>query len=606
MTQVPQPDFQKNTPGSQEDTQERRKSANPVNLVEDPQYAELLSLFQEADFEQCQQLLAHLEGQYPGHPLLLKFKDELELKLSVTNLSTSIKQDEIHQRRRATFKLAIFAIIGTVLVLAAFFLSLYYFIGLGAVELLEVPTPTESGMFQLDQLYNQAESLLRIGSPRPAVEIIETIRSFDADYPNLEDLSARAQALLALEAQYQQGLALVEQGEDLQALAIFREVQATAPGMWDVSQQIASIEAKLQIEAYFQEAQAAFAAGNWAAVINAYEGAQSLGARLDDPQVKEQLVNAYLNQIVVMLAGDNTPVEDIVLAESYYRKAMAIIPQSRAFSTERVKLQEVVGSLLEAKFTQIAKSLLADNNQTVGSVAQAVAYLRRAANINPRSTSLQQDLQNAVYYQVGLRNFINQNWMSVINNLEPVMETDPDFAGGKASYLLFETYYIVSRQYYAAGLYQDALKYLELAEFLLWRDLDNLPKLLQLQTLYGDTLGRMGNYENAITYYQYALNAIDARTRLSDSPELLQKLDDAEFEASIENYEAAFTAFQEVLQGIEVVYSFEEIEIGIGNILAIFAHVNQSTLDLVLRANNLPRDTVIRLERTLQVPQIAN
>lgn len=599
MTEPSQSDVHNNNPGDPEGN-----PVNPDDLAKDPRYAELLMLFQEAKFDQCQQLLKQLKLDYPGHPLLNQFKEELEMKLSVRNLSSNIKSDEIQQQHKATFNLTIFALIATLIILAAFFLSLNYFAGLGAIELLEVPTPMEPGTPQLDQLYNQAEGLLKIGAPGSAAQIIEAIRSINPDHPNLEDLSARTQDLLELEAQYQTGLALVEAGDRAQALEVFRAVQAANPYMWDVSQQISRIETEFQIEAYLQEGQAAYEAGSWAVVINAYERAQRLDARLDDVQ-KEQLLKAYLNQIIVLLEVNATPIEDIELAESYYRKAMAMIPQSRTFASERFNLQEVSSNLLEVKFTQVAKSLLADKNQTLGSVTQAVSYTRRAANLKPRNTALQQELQNAEYYLVGLRNFVNLNWMGVITNLEPVINADPNYAAGNASYLLFEAYYAVGRQYLNAGLYPDTLRYLQQAEFLVWRDLDNLAKLLQLQTLIGDTFGRMADYENAVSYYQYALNAINTSGVLFP-PDLDQQISAAENEAALENYEAAFNAFQEVLQEMDVVYTIQEHEIGNGAILALFAHDNRSTLTLVLRANDLPGDMVIRLEQTLQVPVIEN
>jgi tetratricopeptide (TPR) repeat protein len=492
----------------------------------------------------------------------------------------------------------------SLVVLTAFFFSLNYFIGAGDTQPQEELIPTETASPQLDQLFNQAEGLLQVGRPALAAEIIDSIRTIDPDYPNLADLSARTQDLLEFEAQYQEGLALAAQGDRRQALDIFLAIQAARPNLWDVGQQITKLETELQIEAYFQEGEAAYQAENWAGVINAYEDAQQLGASLDDPQIMEQLLKAYLNQIIVMLEANDTPIENIELAESYYRKALAMIPQSRAFFMERINLQDVSANLLEVKFSQLARAILNDKNQTVGTVAQAVAYTRRAANLRPRNTTLQQDLRNAELYQVGLRNFINLNWMVVITNLEPVIESEPNYAGGNAAFLLFEAYYAVSKQYFNAGIYQDALNYLEKAEFLVWRNLDNRAKLLQNQVLFGDTLSRLEDFENAVSYYQYALNAIDAPTKLRNSTVLAQKLENADLEASNENYEAAASLYQEVLQEIDVVYSVQSVETSDGAILALFAHHNQSTLDLVLRANNLQRDMVIRFGRTLQVPVI--
>ena len=152
--------------------------------------------------------------------------------------------------------------------------------------------------------------------------------------------------------------------------------------------------------------------------------------------------------------------------------------------------------------------------------------------------------------------------------------------------------------------YQDARINLEQTEILAWDDRDNLMKLLQVQVLLGDTIGKMDDYENAVSYYQYALNAIQAATRLTNFPAMAAKLAEANVSAANENYEDAFAAFQEVLRGIEVVYSISEIEISSGVCLAFFANQNLSTVDAVLEANNLPKNMVITFGRKLNVPLI--
>ncbi len=122
--------------------------------------------------------------------------------------------------------------------------------------------------------------------------------------------------------------------------------------------------------------------------------------------------------------------------------------------------------------------------------------------------------------------------------------------------------------------------------------------------ILGGTFGKLNDYENAVSYYQYALNAIQVNKRLTNFPAIATKLAEANVSATYGNYEDAFKAFQEVLNGIDVVYSVSEIEIRDGVCLAFFANENLSTVEAVLEANNLPISMAITSGRKLIVPMI--
>ena len=498
-----------------------------------------------------------------------------------------------------------FAIIATLVVMITFFLSSILFIGdLDIPPLIDLAAEEEAA--QLNQYYLQAQQLLQVGQPQPAAEIIEKIREIDPDYPSLSDLSARAEALLELEAQYQAGLDLVAENNYDQALVVFQEIEAQQPGLWDVGKQITAIETAKQIAQYLQEGNAAFEAGNWSQVISTYETVLKLDPKVDNPLMKEQLLNSYLNQIITLLEKTDTSLEEIQQAEGYYRKAMALIPQNRAYITERGNLQEVSRDLLFAKFTQIAKDNLEDKNQTASSINLAVTYLRKASELKPDNTAVQQDLQKAEYYKTGFQQFVSLNWIGAITSFEEIVTKDPDFADGNAVILLFESYTAIARRYYASSVFPDALSYLEKAEFLVWGADKNLANLFQTQVLIGDTLGKMGDYENAVSYYQYALNAIQALARVQNYPAISTRLVAAETAAANEEYESAFRAFQDVLKSIDIVYTVSEVDINGGVCLALIANANLSTLDLVLEANELPRNMIIARGQTLQILTIEN
>jgi len=230
--------------------------------------------------------------------------------------------------------------------------------------------------------------------------------------------------------------------------------------------------------------------------------------------------------------------------------------------------------------------------------------MRKASNIEPENTALNSDLKNAEYYQIAFKNFIEMDWEQTITNLNQISSVNSNYANGNASLLLFDAYYELGKQYSSVGLYLDAINKLEQAEILAWHDSGNLIKLFQTQVILGDTFGKLNDYENAVSYYQYALNAIQVNKRLTNFPAIATKLAEANVLAAYGNYEDASKAFQEGLKGIDVVYSVSEIEIGDGVCLAFFANENLSTVEAVLEANNLPKSMVITSGRKLTVPMI--
>ena len=598
MTTSPKPKIKKPKDKHPDSKKKSGQIANPIDLSSDPDYIILVEHYQKAEFDKCEDLLNKLEKKYPTHPGLLKFKNDLQMKLSLKVMAVAKDEEEKHQTRKVTINKVVFAVISTIIVMIVFFISYNILNNIVSARRLEAET------VQLTSLNNQAEQLLLAGQPRTAAEIIKRMISINPEYKNLPELKSQTDTLLRLETEYQTALNLVAENKKSDALVILKQIENEKPGMWDVSNQITSIETSLQLAKYIEEGNAAYQVERWDLVITAYENALKLDPKLDDPLMKEQLLNGYLNKIIGMLQNENTSVDDIAEAQQYYRKAVAMIPQNEAFASERQHLQDVSNNLLELKFTQTARAILADKNQTVTSIATAVSYISDAAKINPKNTSLQLDKKNVESYQIAFQKFIEMDWAAVITNLNQILSVDSKYANGNAKLLLYEAYFALGKKYNSLSLYQDARENLEQAEILAWDDTDNLMKLFQVQVLLGDTFGKMNDYKNAVSYYKYALKAINVSQKLTKFPLITTKYDEANNLAALGNFENSFAVFQEILKGINVVYSISEIEINDGACLAFFANENLSTVDAVIDANNLPTNMVLSFGRKLKVPII--
>jgi tetratricopeptide (TPR) repeat protein len=572
---------------------------DPTDLSNDPVFLNLLDHYQLAEFEKCVELLSALELKYPNHPRLQKFKDDLQMKLSLKTITVSSKKEHKDKQVKMTFRMGVFAIVSAVLIMLVFFVS--YLRNNSSAKTQQADLVNA----QITSLNNQAEQLLLAGQPQPAKEIVQRIQSMNPDYVNLPNLISSTDDLLRLETKYQSATDLVAEKKTSEALVILKEIEAEKPGMWDVSQQITSLETSLQIAKYLDEGNDAYQKENWDKVISSYENVLTLSPKSDDPMMKEQLFMGYLNKIISMLQSEGTSIEDIEHAEQYYRRAVSLIPQSKAYSSERVNLQEVSSDLLVLKYTQTAKAILKDKNQIRSSIDTAVSYLRKATNIKPKNTALKSDLVNAEYYQMGFQSFIDMDWIQAIYNLSAIVSVDPNYADGNANQLLYEAYYALGKQYYAISLYQDARKNLEQAEILAWGDSKNSMKLFQVQILLGDTFAKTGDFKNAVSYYKYSLDAIQANLLFEPYSILRKDLISAEYLVQLENYKDAVPVFQDLLKGIPLIYKVTEVEIGDGLCLAFFASENLSTVDAIIEANNLSKSMVITFSRILKVPSIS-
>jgi len=568
------------------------------NIANDPDYQKLLEDYQNAKFSECSELLENLVQRYPDHPELHKFEDDFQFRLSVKKMVASSKKGSIRKQIKITINMAIFGIVSTLVVLIAFYFSFNSLLGNATVDQNQLQSS------QLNTLNEQAEQLLRIGNTQGVTEIIAKMNSIDPEYDTLPDLTSRAGDLLRLEEKYLEAINLIDTNMNQEAMVILKEIESERSGLWDVKQRIDSIETSTLLNNYLYDGNVAYQAQQWDEVIIAYESALQLDPNFDDPIMKEQLLKGYLNKIISMLEKGDSSFENLEKAEEYYRKAAIMIPQNKQFESERGNLKEISSNLLVMKYSQLLKDTLDDRNQTTASISTAIAYMNKAVSIYPINTDLQADLKNAQYYQNGFQNFIDMDWDEAIKNFSKIAAVDSDYANGNVNLLLFESYYAVAKEYYSAGLYQDAQKALEQAEFLAWDDKENQMKLFQVQVFLGHTIGKLADYKNAVSYYKYALGTIQASERLSNYPDIARKFNDAAIWITYGNYLEAYKAYQNGLADIDIIYSLSDIEIKDGACIAFFASQNFSTLDAVFKVNDLPEKMVVTYGRILKVPMI--
>lgn len=565
----------------------------------DPQFGEFIEAYQKGEWQRCKELMDGLLTRHPDIELLQEYSKDLEVQLSLRDISLKHFSEQKKKTVRQTVRISFFS-------LALIFFILVVFTGIFVLLSNKFRAQQqEQDQIQVKALSAQAGELLLSGQPGPALQVIEKIKQLDPNYEFLQSLTIEAGLLGELETKYNSALAMINAGNFADALAIFKEIEQTRQGLWDVPRQLVNAENQISIEALFQAARKAYDESDWDAVISNYEAALAINPKLEDGLMKEQLLNGYLRAIIQMLENNSTTIEDIENAENYYRKAVGMIPQSRAFTSERENLREVSSNLLVLKYSQTASILLNDSSQTVNSIGKAVSYLSRAVNLSPNDQGLKNELANAQLYQIGLQNFVNMDWGSAIDNLTRLVTADKHYADGKANILLYEAHAARGRQYFSVGLYLDARSNFEAAEIIAWERPDNPFKLFDIQAWLGATLGKVDDYTNAVSYYKYAFDTINIYPHLGVNSEFAQLFYSAQAAAEAENERLAYEKYVEAMEHIADVYTITEITVPDGTCLAFFADDNKSTISAIQNLNHLSKNVTVTFSQDLQVPTIS-
>ena len=566
---------------------------------EEPKFNEFLESYQKGEWTKCRAILDELVSKYPDVALLKNFDRDLDVQLSLREISKKHVAENKKKAIRQGAKISVFTI-------ALVFLLLV--VATGAFVLVRnyrILQSQQQNQSQLDSLVAQAEQLILSGQPASALSVIKKISNIDPGYERLASLQTEADQLNQLELKYQDALKLITVEDYQGARTILAEIEQIRPNMWDVERQLTLADNKINIRDFFTAAQAAYEKEDWAGVITNYEAALDIDPKLDEGLMKEQLLNGYLRAIIEMLESNSTSIEDIERAETYYRAAVAMIPQSRTFSAERENLREVSSSLLVLKYSQTAYLMLEDSNQTVNSIGKAVSYLSKATNLSPNDAQLQNELSNAQLYQIGFQYFVDMNWGPAIDNLKRLVDIKKSYAGGKAGILLYEAYAARGRQYYSVGLYIDARSNFEQAEIIAWEHPDNPFMQFDVQLWLGNTIGRLRDYANALSYYQYAVNTINIYPKLDPNTEFARLFYAAEALAGQGDQQGAYEKYVEAMEHFQDVYEMPEVRVADGACLAFFAADNRSTIYAVQKVNNLLKNVTVTFGQDLIAPTIS-
>jgi len=568
------------------------------DIHEDPSFQELLLNYQKANWNECDALLLPLLKRYPQDPDLQDFKNEYDLRIGFQRNQKQFEKDLGKNRIKKGSKVLVLSLISILVLTLLIGLGIWYGMNLLAEQ------NQKARATQIDVLSSQVEALLNSGQPEKAQELIDHMQSIDANNPTYIQLATKTNELMALNGVYDQAQEKFNAGEFTDALAMFQSIQAAVPNYRDVPMMIEETQNNITVAQATQDALKAYDESRWEDAITGFETVQLLAPEKTDTAFKEKLLNSYLHRIIQMLENSNSSFDDISKAEAYYRRAIAMIPQSKIYQSERENLQKISSDLLTLKYTQTATQLVNDPNQTLGSVNQAANYLKKAANLNPKNAVLQSEVEKITQYQIGLQYYLAMEYEPAIEQLTNLLNTDDAYANGLAKQLLYEAHVGRGKYYFRVGLYLDARREFEAAENLVW-DTDNLMNLFMVEVDLAETLGKLQDYQNAASYYKYAVEAVNYSQRAAANPSFVSNLISAVQLYADGSYTDSFELFKSTLADKQALFTEQEVNLSNGTCLAFVAQKYHSTVEVILARNGLSSQTIATSDETYYIPTMS-
>ena len=130
----------------------------------------MIKSYQDADFAKCQEVLKTLEERYGNDPVLLKFEDDLQLKVMVRTMEDKKKKETKKEKLKTTLNIGVL-IAAVVLAIGTIFFFTYRYFNQQNLE-----NQQAQELSQLNAMADQADQLVQVGKPQEASDIIENIR----------------------------------------------------------------------------------------------------------------------------------------------------------------------------------------------------------------------------------------------------------------------------------------------------------------------------------------------------------------------------------------------------------------------------------------------
>ena len=442
---------------------------------------------------------------------------------------------------------------------------------------------------KVETKFRDGQNLIRAGRTDMAEALFLEIAAVEPNYPGLNDALDQVENLHGLEAKYSKAMSLVAEENLVSAITLLKEIQVRQAGFKDVSTQIVDLERQIYLSDLFTNAEASFQARNWEQAVVGYESVRITDPGYKTESVERSLFTAYMNAGLEVLDSDTATLEDLEIAENYFRRGFALRPQDPVLQKERREAQERFGVNLTASYISAAHALLKDQSDNLQALQVVEDYLQKALEIQPDDLNSRGQLEKVQGYLQAQENFRQGLWDQAIAALQYIYDQDPEYAAGTSRQTLYEAFIARGQERLVGNEYEPALADFKQAAAIAEEIAIPFLGVYDAQLQIAEAQGVLGNHQEAVLLYQNLLEAMNwGDDTLQNPPDLMAKLKQARDHTASQDYKMAFDLYREVTPLVLLrSTSGIDYEIQAGDYLPMIANRYHTTIAMIARANNL-------------------
>lgn len=568
-----------------------------------PLFRETQREFQQGNWASGMTHLQELEEAFPLEPELRNWRQEMALRARMDE----IEAEEEKQRKLAFWKNLALRMAGVVVVIVLVVLGLRAFSRSIQEQWLSTRAQMEDQVLTLELAaqFRNGQNLLLANRPEDALASFEKVAEVNPNYPELDTFMGQARKMLEVESTYQEALRLKAEGDYSGSLEKFKWVYDRDALYKDVALQIKDLQKSLNLEQLFAQSAAAYGEEKWNEAVIGFEALKAADLTYRQADVDELLYQSYINAAEARLSEQEPTLENLQIADEYYRKALALKPQNKEISSKQAAARRSVETYLVNSYMNTALQALIGQEDSLDALRIAEDNFSKALALRPDDLQVITQLNLTRQYVSGVESFNKGLWTQAINDLETVYLADKNYANGTARQTLFEAYTARGKNGLASGDYLGALDDFQRAAVLAQETAESVLMLFESQKMVAYAQGLLGNFQEAALIYKVAVDQSDLRNlaRFKNTT-LADQIGKADLAYNSGNYESAYNQYRQALESGVEVYDRVTYVVQKGEYITQLARKYNSTVEAILEANGLTDASKVTENRVLVIPSL--
>lgn len=571
--------------------------------LDDPLFQSALKHIQGGDWNTGFSELDNLIKKYPASQELRVLKKEMQLRFRVDDYERA----ELMQDKRRRIRNWLLGAVLMVLLIAVFAWGVWMYAGWMQQQVAATREKLQGQLTMVETSIRlrDAQNFMQAGDGEQALVIFQEVA---ASHPEIEGLDAwiqQADKLVALNKKYEEAMRLINLNDQTGALALLQEIETEDAFYKDVPLRIEQIKGQFMLADILSEADSAFQAGNWGESASKYESVRAIDPQYKTEFIENRLFNSYINLASSALDEQSDSYDNLEVAETNFRKALALRPQDKKALAKREQVRDRFKESLSKTYVEAAQAAISEQADSLLKLQTAEDYFRKALALRPDDPQILLQQEMAMRFIQAQDDFENERWDEAISDLEFINNADPNYALGTSRQTLFEAYMARGKANMAGGSYETALEDFQKAAILAEKNPDATIPNYSAKINIAEATGMLGDYESAVLVYRDAVDTLDlSQLSLDENSKVRRDLEIAEHYADIRYYRTAYRYFKDAGPEIlDALYTTIHV-VESGEYLTQLANRYQTTTEAILKVNNLGNPKQVKIGQELIIPGI--